>query len=42
MNARAIPKVLLADRGFDADAVRADTEQRGGVPIIPIKKSRLV
>ncbi len=33
------PKVLLAARGFDADAVRADTELRGGGPIIPTKMS---
>jgi transposase len=36
------PKVLLADRGYDADAVRADVEQRGGTPIIPTKKNRRV
>jgi transposase len=36
------PKVLLADRAYDADAVRADVDKRGGVPIIPTKKSRLV
>ena len=36
------PKVLLADRGYDADAVRADVERRGGTPIIPTKKNRRV
>lgn len=30
----------MADRGCDADAVRADLEQHGGVPIIPTKKNR--
>jgi transposase len=34
------PKVLLADRGYDSDAVRADVERRGGVPMIPTKKNR--
>jgi len=34
------PKVLLADRGYDAAAVRADVELR--VPIIPTKKNRQV
>jgi len=36
------PKVLLADRGYDADAVRVDVEKRGGVPVIPTKKNRRV
>jgi len=36
------PKVLLADRGYDSDAVRADVEKRGGVPMIPTKKNRRV
>jgi transposase len=36
------PKVLLADRGYDADVVRTDIEGRGGVPIIPTKKNRRV
>jgi transposase len=36
------PKVLLADRGYDADSVRADVDDRGGVPIIPTKKNRRV
>jgi transposase len=35
------PKVLLADRGYDSDAVRADAEKRG-VPMIPTKKNRRV
>lgn len=36
------PKVLLADRGYDADAVRTDLEERGAVAIIPTKKNRRV
>jgi transposase len=36
------PKVMLADRGYDADTVRADLERRGGVPVIPTKKNRRV
>ncbi len=36
------PKVLLADRGYDADAVRADIEKRGGAAMIPTKKNRRV
>jgi transposase len=36
------PKVLLADRGYDADAIRADIELRGGTPVIPAKKNRRV
>jgi transposase len=33
------PKVLLADRGYDADAIRAE---RGGTPVIPTKRNRRV
>lgn len=36
------PKVLLADRGYDANAVRADVEARGGTPVIPTKRNRKV
>lgn len=36
------PKVLLADRGYDSDAIRDDVEERGGMPIIPTKKNRRV
>ena len=36
------PKVLLADRGYDADSIRADIEERGGTPVIPTKKNRRV
>lgn len=36
------PKVFLADKGYDADRVRADIERRGGVPVIPMRKGRKV
>jgi len=32
------PKVLLADKGYDADFIREDIEQRGGVAMIPTKQ----
>lgn len=34
------PSVLLADRGYDADTVRADMEARDVLPVIPMRKSR--
>jgi hypothetical protein len=36
------PKVLLADKGFDADFIRKDMERRGCIAIIPTKRNRLV
>ena len=36
------PKVLLADKGYDADFIRNDMEQRGGVAMIPTKRNRLI
>lgn len=36
------PKVLLADRGYDADRIRTDVEKRGGTPMIPGRKTRKV
>jgi transposase len=36
------PKVLLADRGYDGDRIRADLEARGAVPVIPGRKTRKV
>jgi len=36
------PKVLLADKGYDADFIREDMERRGGVAMIPSKRNRLV
>ena len=34
------PKVLLADRSYDADFIRDDMEARGGIAIIPTRKNR--
>ncbi len=36
----AKPKVLLADKGYDGDAVREDLLWRGILPIIPPKANR--
>jgi IS5 family transposase len=36
----ADPKHLLADKGYDSDAVRSDVEGRGGKPLIPTKINR--
>jgi transposase len=36
------PKVLLADKGYDADFIREDMGRRGGFAMIPTKKNRLV
>ena len=36
------PKVLLADRGYDADAIRTEMEARGVTPIIPMRRNRKV
>lgn len=39
MNADAFnPMALLADRGYDSDAIRSDGETRDGVLIIPTEK----
>jgi transposase len=34
------PEQLLADKGYDSDAVRRDIEERGGEPLIPTKINR--
>ena len=34
------PKVLLADRGYDANSIRARMEKRDVLPVIPMRKSR--
>jgi hypothetical protein len=34
------PEQLLADKGYDSDAVRRDVEARGGEPLIPTKINR--
>ena len=36
------PKVLLADKGCDADFIREDMERRGGTAMIPTKRNRLI
>ena len=36
------PKVLLGDRAYDADPIRADVEARGGTPVIPTKRNRKI
>ena len=36
------PKVLLADKGYDADFIREDMQRRGGFAMIPTKRNRLV
>lgn len=33
-------KVLIADKGYDADRIRDNMEQRGGVAVIPTRKGR--
>ena len=38
----ADPEVMLADKGYDSDAIRDDVRARGGTPEIPTKKSRRV
>ena len=34
------PKVVLADRGYDADALRDDLNNRGAEAVIPTKRNR--
>ncbi len=36
------PRVLLADKGYDADFIRQDLDARGVAAIIPAKRSRKV
>ena len=36
------PKVLLADKGYDADFIREDMERRGATAMIPTKRNRLI
>ena len=38
----ADPEVMLADRGYDSDAIRDEVRARGGRPEIPTKKNRRV
>jgi len=34
------PRVLLADRGYDADRIRKNMDARDVLPVIPMRKSR--
>jgi transposase len=34
------PKVLIADKGYDPDAIRADVAARGGTAVIPARSTR--
>ena len=36
------PKVLMGDKGYDADAILEDLEARGAVAVIPPKRNRKV
>jgi hypothetical protein len=36
------PKVLLADKGYNADYIREDMERRGGTAMIPTKRNRKI
>jgi transposase len=36
------PGALLADKGYDSDAIRQDLRDRGAVPEIPTKRNRTV
>jgi transposase len=36
------PKVMIADKGYDSDAIRAHLRARGAEPVIPMKRNRLV
>lgn len=37
-----LARVLLADRGYDSDAIRQDMQDRGGVAVIPARRNRKV
>lgn len=36
------PKVLIADKGYDSDAIREDLAKRSAEPVIPPRKNRKV
>jgi len=36
------PAAMLADKGYDSDAIRSDLEDRGIEPVIPTKSNRKV
>ena len=36
------PMTLIADKGYDSDAIRDDLQERGAEPVIPTKSNRKV
>ena len=36
------PEAMLADKGYDSDAIRSGLERRGADPVIPAKANRKV
>jgi transposase len=36
------PRILIADKGYDSDAIREDLARRGAEPVIPPRKNRKV
>ena len=38
----ADPEVMLADKGYDSDAIRDEIYARGGAPEIPTKNNRRI
>lgn len=36
------PNIMLADKGYDSDAIRDEVRARGGTPEIPTKRNRRV
>jgi hypothetical protein len=36
------PRIMIADRGYDADSIRQSVEAQGGVPVIPMRRNRKV
>jgi hypothetical protein len=37
-----VPKVVIADKGYDSDAIRDDLDARGAAGVIPMRKNRKV
>jgi transposase len=37
-----VPKVLIADKGYDSDAIRENLAARGVTPVIPHRRNRKV
>jgi len=36
------PKVLIADKGYDSNAIREDLARRGAEPVIPSRRNRKI